>query len=1050
MVVATAHTTLISATMDQTTSSPSPVPGATATQSLPPESFNEVYLKELGELRPDAFRDRAAAAKLISTTLPQAAVEENERARAKDLADLFGEVHTRLNQRDPETGNTPLAALCVSGGGIRSATFNLGLIQGLARIGLLRRFDYISSVSGGGYIAGWLNAWMYRDGTEEVVRELALTADRQPVSGNGKADAKTLGDSATRRSPLAPEPRALDQLREYSNYLTPKVGLFSPDTWTAVALVIRNLILNWLVFIPLLAAAIAVPQAAVLAVQTRPSQIWQRLVVSLALAVALFASVLVHWLRRPKWDGTRRGQRIIVLGVVMPVYLAAALLSLGGAWVPWAWWSARTLMPWLSLGPKIARLLELTAFIGIWTLVIPVAGWSLTELAQGIIGPKWARGRSRWWELFALVVSGVLAGAILVWIAYSTICGGVCGQTAYFLDRPILFVILALPTLLGDYLIARTLFVAIASLGEEKVAGTAASDGYLASVLDDFDREWWGRLSGWVIAMALGWLAFSGLSLLGGYLLQMSLVRFAPEIVAGMGGTAGIITAILAKSSDTSSGRGTTTGSTSRLKNILLKTAAPVFIIVLAAFLALGTAALGRNVTGVKDLLRYPHDSAITTSATDSAARADSATQSRPAAKRRPTPILDALKVKEIEPVTGQTFWTFVFMGVVLAGVSLAFARVVDVNRYSMHGLYRNRLVRAYLGASNLKRAPDPFTGFATTDNVSLSALWPRRTSIASEASAIRLIPVVNTTLNLVTGSKRLAWQMRKAESFSMTPFYCGNFHEGYRPTAQYGGRGGMSLGTAMTISGAAANPNMGYNSSPTLTFLMSLLNARLGAWLGNTNAHGSDVFGLTGPKYAIKPLIAELLGQTSSDHEYINLSDGGHFDNLGIYEMVLRRCRYILVGDAGRDPSAGFEDLGNAIRKIRIDFGIPIEFRKRIRIFPAEERTASLFCATAEIRYSEIDGPNAPVGQLVYLKPAVFGQGEPIPYDVLAYSKTSQDFPHESTTDQWFDEAQFESYRALGLHAITQVSRAAGSTTSFPAFLAAVEQYINAAVKNQ
>ena len=129
----------------------------------------------------------------------------------------------------------------------------------------------------------------------------------------------------------------------------------------------------------------------------------------------------------------------------------------------------------------------------------------------------------------------------------------------------------------------------------------------------------------------------------------------------------------------------------------------------------------------------------------------------------------------------------------------------------------------------------------------------------------------------------------------------------------------------AMAISGAAASPNMGYHSSPIVTFLMTLFNARLGWWLGNPGQTGQDSFRRESPKWALQPLFAEAFGWTDEHHPYVYVSDGGHFDNLGLYEMVRRRCQTIVVVDAGADPTCGFEDLSAAIRKIRSDMGIPI-----------------------------------------------------------------------------------------------------------------------------
>lgn len=356
--------------------------------------------------------------------------------------------------------------------------------------------------------------------------------------------------------------------------------------------------------------------------------------------------------------------------------------------------------------------------------------------------------------------------------------------------------------------------------------------------------------------------------------------------------------------------------------------------------------------------------------------------------------------------VSGDLMIAELAVSAALVGLGFLFGFVVDANRCSLQGLYRNRLVRAFLGASRgSQRDADPFSGFDPKDD-------PALTSLVTPGADPRPLSIFNATLNLVAGRK-LAWQERKGESFSMTPLHCGNFHDGYRRTDTYAGEGGIGLGTAMAISGAAANPNMGYVSSPLVTFVMALFNARLGAWLPNPGAAGGRVRGRSGPRNAALALLRELLGKTDGDGSYVNLSDGGHFDNLGLYEAVLRRCRLIVVSDAGADPKASFEDLGNALRKIRIDFGIRIDFEQGLGIHVRGRRGEAY--ALARIRYEDVDGRDARPGTLIYLKPTVAVRGRAIPADVRAYARRSRTFPHESTADQWFSESQFESYRRLG-----------------------------------
>src|SRR5262249_39241180 len=160
--------------------------------------------------------------------------------------------------------------------------------------------------------------------------------------------------------------------------------------------------------------------------------------------------------------------------------------------------------------------------------------------------------------------------------------------------------------------------------------------------------------------------------------------------------------------------------------------------------------------------------------------------------------------------------------------------------------------------------------------------------------------------------------------------------------SAEYGGPGGISLGTAITISGAAVNPNMGYHSSPVVSFILTLFNVRLGAWLGNPGKAGNKTYRSNFPSWPARTTIEAAFGLTTDPNPYVNLSDGGHFDNLGLHEMILRRCHFIVISDAGCDVDFTFEDLGNAVRKVRIDMGVPVEFYKPFRLYSRSEKELS------------------------------------------------------------------------------------------------------------
>ncbi|HYN19356.1 MAG TPA: hypothetical protein VE078_00230, partial [Thermoanaerobaculia bacterium] len=578
----------------------------------------------------------------------------------------------------------------------------------------------------------------------------------------------------------------------------------------------------------------------------------------------------------------------------------------------------------------------------IWALLVPIVAFGLADLVQ-------SRMQRRKLVFFkADLISLTLSGSVIT-LLYAFI---VIRWAKPLLEMEVpLYPVLAPILFLGPVMLHKTLFIAFSSFAEERG---------LPSDLGDADREWWARWSGYTLIAAVLWMVISAVVFFGPTLLGQARNFIGSRVTtAGLTGFLGWIISRLGQSSTTQAKESGSGG----WRNWVLALAAPLFCLALLLLVS----ALAQ------DLLRSVFGGQVD-------------------------------REGWIPPFSG-TFVEILAASLVLGALGLLIGRFVNVNRFSLQGMYRNRLVRAYLGASNPRRRPNLFTGFDPEDNLRMHELRGNRP-----------FPVVNMALNLVSG-KDLAWQQRKAESFTASPLHCGAARLGYRRSQVYGGENGISLGTAVATSGAAANPNMGYHSSPAITFIMTLFNARLGIWLGNPGPLGKKSYTRGGPRSSGLVLLSEALGMTDSDHPYINLSDGGHFENLGIYEMVRRRCRNIIVGDAGCDPSCSFDDLGNAIRKIRIDLGVPIDFEHRVDVYPkpaGKPEADARYCAIGTIRYSAVDGKDAQEGTLIYIKPAIY-EGRFEPYDVYNYAKTSKDFPHEGTADQWFSESQFESYRALG-----------------------------------
>jgi Patatin-like phospholipase len=802
------------------------------------------------------------------------------------------------------------AALCLSGGGIRSASFALGLLQGLARRKLLGAFDYVSTVSGGGYTGGWLSAWLLH----------AHASGQEPDQVYGIL-------AGTAGSTLEPEAEPIRRIREYSNYLDPKTGLLSVDVWSLISTVGRNLLLNWLVLVPLLAAALLVPRLyysmTMLGTQDwidREDLFWWSTWLVLVGSGLLTVALAYIALDLPSVGNRQRGQSAFIQLCFAPLVVATAAFTLY-----WAWSRALNADP---VSRSTLVMVGAGAHAAIWFLV-------------GLMSPR--RFRPLTWVAAAVV--GALTGAGVWWFAVHVF--------AEPLARGEVFAALSVPVILAIIGGTGSLFVGIAS-----------------SETTEDDREWWSRFGAWLLITIFGWLAASLVVFVGPVLVRFAVGWIGAKLSSPMlGKLAAAAMTALTGAVAARTGRESKTGLSSAAlwRRIAFALAAPAFVLMLLIGVASTNVWLLQLIESLNIVPEYRH----------------------PEGAGLPEMILLVVAL-----VAGGTM-----MGLVVA-----------VNKFSLHGMYRNRLIRAFLGASRsaAARNPNRFTGFDSKDNVYLKEL----------AAIRRPIHIVNMALNLVADN-RLAWQERKAESFTVSPLAAGTRTLGYRSIAEYGGPDGMSLGTAMTISGAAASPNMGYHSSPFVTFLLTLFNARLGAWLGNPGEAGRFTWRKSDPVVGAGPLLREMFGRTTATNPYVYLSDGGHFENLGLYEMVSRRCRFIVVSDASCDADYVFEDLGNAIRKIRIDLGIRIEFPHGLGIDAQHARGGNAHGAVGIIRYADIDG-TVENGTLIYLKATLSGD-EPV--DVANYAAAHPDFPHESTANQWFGESQFESYRVLGIHTVDAIA---------------------------
>jgi len=873
-----------------------------------------------------------------------------------------------------------LFAVAFSGGGIRSATFNLGVLQKLSDIGLLARVDYLSTVSGGGYIGSWLAGWICKNGAQSfqsfVPKLKALL------------------------SPSCPDPRATAQkpirfLREFSNYLTPRLGDFGFDTWTMGAVYSRNVVLNQAVLITFLGTMLLVPRLLQAPMMLSGADQWMWMVAALALLFAVTCmslnmrkavedslgkpGPLALWLeaRLPK---ALYHPHYIVLLVVGNILVA---VYFGSVWmwrhIPEVADNERTILT-AAFGFAAILSLLLSGLGGfVHKFRIRQSGANLWPVVLAMITLLSAMTSVGLFHVFTSVLLFLYHSNWAVW--HAEVWG------------PVL--------LLAVLVVPGTLQV-----------------GLMGVDYPDAGREWLSRFRAVCSIFSLYWVMLMSATIYGPFLVLKVMRWSAHGYKAWISGlTLGwVITTVAGLVAGRSNETGRSKDGTPSFSwvQVLAKLGPPVFIVGLVLLLATLEELLlahGEQKPLSLDFLTQQHFCLL-----------------------RPWPMwgTDGVYVDRIG-------WLLVCLG----AASAILAWRVDINEFSMHHFYKNRLVRCYLGASNEKRQPNQFTGFDESDDFHLSRLTPiipahpRGVDAAKKRTPyMGPYPIVNATLNLSVG-KQLAWQERKGASFIFTPCFSGfdaqswmgspdstsgyamtrkggfwnreTIHPlGYRKTETYTQAGGPQLGTAMSISGAAANPNQGYNTSPAVSFLMTMFNVRLGWWLGNPRRDRSSK--LSSPRFGLAALLSELIGSTDDETRFVNLSDGGHFDNMGLYELVRRRCSFILLCDAEQDPEYKFEGLGAAIRKCRVDFGAFIEIDPA-RIKPSSSgKTSDSHCAVGRIQY--LDGSE---GVLVYIKASLTGDE---PEDVAQYQATQDQFPHETTADQWFAESQFESYRALGYHA--------------------------------
>ncbi|HEY3147608.1 MAG TPA: hypothetical protein VGJ75_14720, partial [Dongiaceae bacterium] len=387
----------------------------------------------------------------------------------------------------------------------------------------------------------------------------------------------------------------------------------------------------------------------------------------------------------------------------------------------------------------------------------------------------------------------------------------------------------------------------------------------------------------------------------------------------------------------------------------------------------------------------------------------------------------DLLRAGSTDPARAPIWcWSLIALA-----VGLVFAFLINVNHASQHRIYRDRLMEVFCAEKEaIKSGEWSAARRAQSPKGWLIRMVERR----------RPYHLINTCL-VTTDSNKRKFRGRGGDNFILSPLFCGSDATGWARTET--AMRTLSLATAIAVSGAALNAHSGPHGTGLLrnkayAALLSMLGLNLGYWARNPAKYADGKRPLPLMPNLLKPGLAALTGHDLSENGgYVQLSDGGHFENLGIYELIRRKVRFLWISDAGQDLGFGFEDLANAIERIRTDFGVNIRFRQEpydlTHLIPGSAVTENVASENFAAEYSlarrgyaigTIEYPDDPPGDhgiVVYVK-STLTRG--LPGDLYGYKKRNADFPHQTTLDQFFDEDQFEAYRELGYRLSAQLFR--------------------------
>ncbi|HBI41448.1 MAG TPA: hypothetical protein DDY78_01150 [Planctomycetales bacterium] len=637
------------------------------------------YLKGKGDNERSESCSRAADAakreeQRASRELHRVQSEQSEAEKGANPEDpLLDEAREKALEQN-------LVGLSLSGGGIRSGTFALGVLQGLAQLRLLGMVDYLSTVSGGGYIGSWFAAWVFREGSLKNV-------ERQ-LSPNRVSQSQARRTGLPRNRPVDPEPEPVHHLRAYSRYLSPRVGPYSTDTWALLVIYLRNLFVNSLFIIPLAVLAVFLWRMLLHGYdgawigdpppsRDESSAAW--VILTIVFVIAFFTGVFFLFYEEENLfdaglEPERRRRR-------SENYLSTHFLILGMFLV------MAVTGPWLfSIDPNHARSVSyedahLLQYSGQSLLDAHTGGWPSSlrfslafifptlALTLGVRSWGWLHRTGRLYRAKPVSWWAALLTAEWNWKGFlADLCLAFCFGAAFFGVLNLIWLLSfhaahdASPDLLCHLLVAGPPLILAAMV----VAGFVEM-GLVGRLLNEYEREWRARLGACLLMGAAAWLVFGAATLYLPWLVE-ELFRRIPYQQITPATLRTVLTTLWAAVSGGGAWAATRPAATDPTQPGAwwvrpLTTVAPVVFLL----------GLIGGVSGVGQ------------AAIDAFWAGDH------------TPSF-------LQRVTQNPIPNWCLIGGA-AGMCLLFSGLIQVNRFSMHFLYANRLTRCYLGASRRKAA---------------------------------------------------------------------------------------------------------------------------------------------------------------------------------------------------------------------------------------------------------------------------------------------------------------------------------------------------------